>query len=63
MKGKAHIREIKLTDMEKKLFLYGNEAIFPADKISVEICALRGPDSNNRDLPDEYKKYDWKGAG
>ena len=56
---KAYIRETKLVDSKEKLFVYGEEAIFDCDRVSIKIHALRGPESNNRYLPAEYlQMYD-----
>lgn len=55
---KAHIHETRLVDAKRSLFTYGGEAVFCADEISITIRALRGPDSNNRYLPQDFKKYE-----
>lgn len=53
---KAHIREVRLYDEQKKLFFYGGEATFDVDDVSIKIRALRGPD--NRSLLEEFKQYE-----
>jgi len=55
---KAHIQEIQLIDMANKLFSYGKQAVFAVDQIVISILALRGPDSNNRYLSEEFNKYE-----
>lgn len=55
---KAHIRETLLHDADKKLFSYGEEAVFSVDDVEITIRALRGPASNNRCLSKEFKKYE-----
>lgn len=56
---KAYIRETKLVDSKEKHFVYGEEAIFDCDRVTIKIHALRGPESNNRYLPAEYfQMYD-----
>jgi hypothetical protein len=55
---KAHIHEIQLLDIDKKLFSYGGETIFANDSVLITIRALRGPVSNNRYLSKEFKKYE-----
>ncbi|WP_394754159.1 hypothetical protein [Crenothrix sp.] len=55
---KAHIRETRLRDIDKKIFSYGGEAVFSYDEVLITIRALRGPDSNNRFLSKEFKKYE-----
>lgn len=55
---KAYVRETLLQDTGKKLFSYGEEAVFSADDVAITIRALRGPDSNNRHLSKEFKNYE-----
>lgn len=55
---KAYIQEIQIVDHDKKLFEYGEEAVFPLEDISINIWALRGPESNNTCLPPEYQQYE-----
>jgi len=60
---KAHVHETLLIDADKKLFLYGGEAVFSVDDVVITIRALRGPTSNNRYLPKKYEKYEtWNSA-
>jgi len=56
--SKAHIRETLLHDGDRKLFSYGEEAVFSVDDVVITIRALRGPASNNRHLSKEFKKYE-----
>lgn len=55
---KAHVRETLLRDADRRLFSYGEEAVFSIDDVVITIRALRGPASNNRCLSKEFKKYE-----
>ena len=65
MNEAAYIHEAILIDNESKMFRYGEEAIFPLDKVIITIKALRGPNSNNRFiLPKELRTYEtWNPIG
>lgn len=52
----AHIRETSQTG--SKTFEYGAEATFAIDKVTIVVRALRGPESNNRYLSEEYEDYE-----
>lgn len=54
----AIIDKIKIIDKEKKLFEYEKCAVFNLDEVKIELCGLRGPESNNTCLPEKYKKYE-----
>ena len=56
---KAYIHETRLVDAQEKRFVYGKEAVFDSNEVTMEIIALRGPEGNNRFLPPDYdQKYD-----
>ena len=55
---KSHIHETRPLDMDKKLFSYGEIAIFSNDEVLITILALRGPDSNNRYLSRKFENYE-----
>jgi len=50
----AHINKLSLIDPDRKQFRYEKEAIFDIPTVNIAIKAKRGPDSNNRFLPDKF---------
>ena len=56
--NEAHIKEVHIRDEKRKTFSYGGQAVFSTDDVLIEIFALRGPDSNNRGLPEKFQNYE-----
>lgn len=54
----ADIDKITLIDKEKLLFHYKKIAVFDTNKVVITIKAKRGPESNNKGLPEEYDQYE-----
>ncbi|WP_210466865.1 hypothetical protein [Rufibacter roseolus] len=52
------VQKITLVDREKLLFRYEDDAIFNLDEVNITIVAKRGPERNNRYLPEFYNQFD-----
>lgn len=54
----AHVKEAIIVDDAKRHFRYGADAVFPNDKVEIELLALRGPKSNTKHLPKKYQQFE-----